>query len=341
VSDIEGLVDLQLEPQVPIRQLQIQFNREAAARYGLTVGNLAEMVETTLNGRVVSQVLQEQQLFDLVVWLQEEARNNLDILHNLLIDTPTGQKIPLAQVANIDYGTGANTINRENVSRLIVVSANVSGRDLGSVVNEIQTRVRQSVQLPTGYFIQYGGQFESEQQATQNLLVFGGLAIAIIAVLMYFAVQSFPAMLMIIINLPLALVGGIFSIALGGGVISVASLVGFITLFGVATRNGLLLVDNYNNKLARRMPLRQVIFEGSMERLVAILMTALTSALGMIPLVFGTGAGKEILQPLAVVVLGGLFTSTALTLLVLPALYARFGKFLMPKQSMSVLLEKQ
>jgi nickel/cobalt tolerance cation efflux system protein len=341
VSDIEGLVDLQLEPQVPIRQLQIQFNREAAARYGLTVGNLAEMVETALNGRVVSQVLQEQQLFDLVVWLQEEARNNLDILHNLLIDTPTGQKIPLAQVANIDYGTGANTINRENVSRLIVVSANVSGRDLGSVVNEIQTRVRQSVQLPTGYFIQYGGQFESEQQATQNLLVFGGLAIAIIAVLMYFAVQSFPAMLMIIINLPLALVGGIFSIALGGGVISVASLVGFITLFGVATRNGLLLVDNYNNKLARRMPLRQVIFEGSMERLVAILMTALTSALGMIPLVFGTGAGKEILQPLAVVVLGGLFTSTALTLLVLPALYARFGKFLMPKQSMSVLLEKQ
>jgi nickel/cobalt tolerance cation efflux system protein len=341
VSDIEGLVDLQLEPQVPIRQLQIQFNREAAARYGLTVGNLAEMVETALNGRVVSQVLQEQQLFDLVVWLQEEARNNLDILHNLLIDTPTGQKIPLAQVANIDYGTGANTINRENVSRLIVVSANVAGRDLGSVVNEIQTRVRQSVQLPTGYFIQYGGQFESEQRATQNLLVFGGLAIAIIAVLMYFAVQSFPAMLMIIINLPLALVGGIFSIALGGGVISVASLVGFITLFGVATRNGLLLVDNYNNKLARRMPLRQVIFEGSMERLVAILMTALTSALGMIPLVFGTGAGKEILQPLAVVVLGGLFTSTALTLLVLPALYARFGKFLMPKQSMSVLLEKQ
>ncbi|MBE9168572.1 efflux RND transporter permease subunit [Pleurocapsales cyanobacterium LEGE 06147] len=336
VSDIQGLVDLQLEPQVPIRQLQIQFNREAAARYGLTVGNLAEMVETALNGRVVSQVLQEQQLFDLVVWLREEARNNLDILRSLLIDTPTGQKIPLAQVANIDYGTGPNTINRENVSRLIVVSANVAGRDLGSVVNEIQTRVSQSLQLPAGYFIQYGGQFESEQRATQNLLIYGGLAVVIIAVLMYFAVKSFPAMLMIIINLPLALVGGIFSIAIGGGIISVASLVGFITLFGVATRNGLLLVDNYNNKLARRMPLRQVIFEGSMERLVAILMTALTSALGMIPLVLGTGAGKEILQPLAVVVLGGLFTSTALTLLVLPALYAKFGKFLIPKQSMSV-----
>mgnify|MGYP003551188134 FL=1 len=192
------------------------------------------------------------------------------------------------------------------------------------------------MQLPTGYFIQYGGQFESEQRASQNLLIYGGLALIVIAVLMYFAVKSVGAMMMIMINLPLALVGGIFSIAIGGGIISVASLVGFITLFGVATRNGLLLVDNYNNKLAGGMPLRHVIFEGSMERLVAILMTALTSALGMIPLVIGTGAGKEILQPLAVVVLGGLVTSTALTLLVLPALYAKFGKFLIPKPNMSV-----
>lgn len=334
VSNIPGLVDLQLEPQVPIKQLQIQFLREAAARYGLTVGNLTEIVETALNGRVVSQVLKEQQLFDLVVWLKEDARNNLDIIRNLLVDTPTGQKIPLAQVASIDYGTGPNTINRENVSRLIVVSANVSGRDLGSVVDEIQAQVKNSVQLPTGYFIQYGGQFESEQRATQNLLVFGGLAIVIIAVLMYFAVKSVAAMLMIMINLPLAVVGGIFSIALGGGIISVASLVGFITLFGVATRNGLLLVDNYNNKLAQGMSLQKVIFAGSMERLVAILMTALTSALGMLPLVIGTGAGKEILQPLAVVVLGGLFTSTALTLLVLPALYAKFGNFLVAKQNL-------
>ncbi|MDZ8240627.1 MAG: efflux RND transporter permease subunit [Nostoc sp. ChiQUE01a] len=335
VSNIPGLVDLQLEPQVPIKQVQIKFNRQAAARYGLTINNLAEMVETALNGRVVSQVLKDQQLFDLVVWLQPEARNNLDIIRNLLVDSPTGEKIPLAQVASIDYGTGPNTINRENVSRLIVVSTNVSGRDLRSAVEEIQSKIRQSIQLPTGYFIQYGGQFESEERATQNLLVFGGLAFVIIAVLMYFAVKSVAGMLMIMINLPLALVGGIFSIALGGGIISVASLVGFITLFGVATRNGLLLVDNYNNKLAQGMPLEKVIFEGSMERLVAILMTALTSALGMIPLVIGTGAGKEILQPLAVVVLGGLFTSTALTLLVLPALYSQFSKFLVSRKNTS------
>jgi len=200
------------------------------------------------------------------------------------------------------------------------------------VVNEIQSKVKQQVTLPSGYFIQYGGQFESEERATQNLLVFGGLAALIISVLMYFAVKSIPAMLMIMVNLPLALVGGIFSIAISGGVISVASLVGFITLFGVAVRNGLLLVDNYNQKLAKGIPFLQVIREGSMERLVAILMTALTSALGMVPLVIGTGAGKEILQPLAVVVLGGLFTSTALTLLVLPALYSMFSKFLVPKK---------
>lgn len=332
MRNVQGIVDLQLEPQVPIRQVQIQFDRAAAARYGLTTRNLAEMIETALNGRVVSQVLQEQQLFDLLVWLQPNARNNLETLRNLLIDTPTGQKIPLAQVASIRYGTGPNTINRENVSRLIVVSANVAGRDLGSVVSEIQRKVKASVQLPAGYFIRYGGQFESEQRASKNLLIFGGLAIALIAVLMYFAVKSVPAMLMILINLPLSLVGGIVSIALTGGILSVASMVGFITLFGVATRNGLLLVDNYNSKFAQGLSLKEVILQGSSERLVAILMTALTSALGMIPLAMGGDAGQEILQPLAIVVLGGLFTSTALTLLVLPALYARFGKWLVPQQ---------
>ncbi|MCL6435200.1 MAG: efflux RND transporter permease subunit [Leptolyngbyaceae cyanobacterium HOT.MB2.61] len=333
MQNIPGLVDLQLEPQVPIRQIQIQFERANAARYGLTVAQIARVIETALNGQVVSQVLQDQQLFDLLVWLKSEARTNLDTIRNLLVDTPTGQKIPLAQVARIDYGTGPNTINRENVSRLIVVSANVTGRDLRSVINEIESNIRQNVTLPPGYFIQYGGQFESEERATQNLLIYSGLALFLIAVLMYFAVKSISAMLMIMVNLPLALVGGIFSIALGGGIISVASLIGFITLFGVATRNGLLLVDNYNTKFAKGMSLKQVITEGSMERLVAILMTALTSALGMVPLVVGSGAGKEILQPLGIVVLGGLFTSTALTLLVLPALYAQFGKFLVPEES--------
>ncbi|MBW4685501.1 MAG: CusA/CzcA family heavy metal efflux RND transporter [Komarekiella atlantica HA4396-MV6] len=333
MSEVSGLADLQLEPQVPVKQVQIQFDRNAAARYGLTIGELSETVETALNGRTVSQILEQQQTFDLVVWLQEKYRNNIEVIRDLLVDTPNKQKIPLAQVAKIDYGTGPNTINRENVSRYIVVSSNVAGRDLGSVIKDIRDKVKQEVQLPPGYYIEYGGQFEAQEGATKTLLSAGGLAFVVIAVLIYFAVKSIPATIMILLNLPLALVGGVISIALAGGILSVASMVGFITLFGVATRNGLLLVENYNSRMAEGQPLRQALMEGSVERLAAILMTALTSALGMGPLVIGSGAGKEILQPLAVVVLGGLFTSTALTLLVLPALYVQFGRFLMPRKA--------
>ena len=337
MSEISGLTDLQLEPQVPVRQVQIQFDRDAAARYGLTIGELSETIETALNGRTISQVLEQQQTFDIVVWLPENYRNDIEVIGNLLVDTPNGQKIPLAQVAKIEYGTGPNTINRENVSRFIVVSSNVVGRDLGSVIKDIRDKVKQQVQLPPGYYIEYGGQFEAQEGATKTLLSAGGLAFVAIAVILYFAVKSIPATIMILVNLPLALIGGVISVALTGGIVSVASMVGFITLFGVAARNGLLLVENYNTRLAEGQPLREVLIEGSMERLVAILMTALASALGMVPLVIGSGAGKEILQPLAVVVLGGLFTSTALTLLVLPALYTQFARFMIPKKDKPVI----
>ncbi|HBW89572.1 MAG TPA: CusA/CzcA family heavy metal efflux RND transporter [Cyanobacteria bacterium UBA11149] len=329
MQNVEGIVDLQLEPQVPIEQIQIKFDRDAASRYGLTVGKLSEITETALNGKVVSQILENQQTFDLLVWLQPEYRANLDTISNLLVDTPTGTKIPLAAVASINYGTGPNTINRENVSRLIVVAANAKGRALRNVVNEIRQKVRQQVQIPTGYYIEYGGQFEAEARATENILVTSAIAFVVITVIMYISVKSIPSTAMIMINLPLALVGGVIAVALTGGIVSIASLVGFVTLFGVATRNGLLLVDNYNNKFAEGMGLKELIIKGSMERLNAILMTAFTSALGLAPLVVEGGAGKEILQPLSVVVLGGLFTSTALTLVVLPALYGRFGKVLL------------
>lgn len=332
IEPIAGVVDLALEPQLPIRQVQIQYDRARAANYGLGMEAISEVVETAINGRVVSQVAEDQQLIDIAVGLQESARNNLDAISAIPISTPTGEIIPLSTVAEVTYGMGANVVNREDVSRLIVVSANVQGRDLGSVVGDIQKTIRQQVQLPKGYFIQYGGQFESEQRATNNLLVFSILAAIVIAILMFFSVKSLPATVAIMINLPLALVGGIISIALSGGVISIASLIGFITLFGVAVRNGLLLVDNYNHKFAQGMHLKEVIINGSLDRVNAILMTALTSALGMLPLAIASGAGNEILQPLAIVVLGGLFTSTALTLLVIPALYAQFGKWLMPKQ---------
>ncbi|MBD2562432.1 MULTISPECIES: efflux RND transporter permease subunit [Nostoc] len=339
MKTVNGIVDLQLETQIPIEQIQIKFNRPAAYRYGLTIGKLSEIIETALNGRVVSQILEKQQTFDLAVWLKPDARQNLDTIRNLLIDTPSGQKILLAQVATIENGTGPNTINRENVSRLIVVSANADGRDLRSIVNEIRDKVNQQVHPPSGYYIQYAGQFEAEERATQNIFISSAIAFVAITVIMYISVKSIPSTAMIMINLPLALVGGVFSVALTGGIISIASLVGFITLFGVATRNGLLLVDNYNTKFAEGLPLKDVLVKGSMERLNAILMTAFTSALGLAPLVIESGPGKEILQPLSIVVLGGLFTSTALTLVVLPALYVKFGRFLLPQHTKAILYD--
>jgi cation efflux system protein involved in nickel and cobalt tolerance len=331
MQSIEGVVDLQLEPQIPVEQIQIKFDRLAAARYGLTMKQLAETLETALSGRVVSQVLEQQQTFDLVVWLKPESRQNLDNIRDLSIDTPNGSRILLSQVATIGKGKGPNTINRENVSRLIVVAANAQGRALRSVVNDIQTQVQKQVQIPTGYYIQYAGQFEAEERASQNIVLFSIISAVVITVITYFSVGSIPSTMMIIINLPLALVGGVVAVALTGNTISIASLVGFVTLFGVATRNGLLLVDNYNTKFAQGMPIKDILMQGSMERLNAILMTALTSALGLAPLVFQGGSGKEILQPLSIVVLGGLFTSTALTLVILPAVYIKFGKYLFPK----------
>ena len=332
MKTVDGVVDLQLEPQLPVPQIQIKFDRDAASRYGHTVGDLSETIETALNGRVVSKVLENQQSFDLLVWLKPEARQNIETIGNLLIDTPDKQKIPLGSIAKITEGTGPNTIGRENVSRLIVVSANAKGRDIRSIVTEIEAKVKSNVQLPTGYFIQYAGQFEAEERATQNILVFSTIAFVAITVLMYLSVKSIPSTAAIMINLPIALVGGVIAVALTGGTISIASLVGFVSLFGVATRNGLLLVDNYNTKYAEGMPMKEIIVKGSMERLNAILMTALTSGLGLAPMVFQGGSGQELLQPLSIVVFGGLFTSTAITLLVLPALYAKFGKHLFPKK---------
>lgn len=250
IEPIEGVVDLQLEPQLPIRQVQIQYDRAVAATYGLSMAQLSDVVETALNGRIVSQVAENQQLIDISVSLTEAARSNLDAIRAIPISTPTGEAISLGDVAIVDYRMGANVVNREDVSRLIVVSTNVAERDLGSVVGDIQVQIQQNVQLPNGYFIQYGGQFEAEKNASNNLLVFSIVAAIVIAVLMFFSVKSLPATIAIMINLPLALVGGIASILLTGGVISIASLIGFITLFGVATRNGLLLVDNYNKKFS-------------------------------------------------------------------------------------------
>ena len=334
IEPIEGVVDLQLEPQLPIQQVQIAFDRKAATANGLTMQQLADAVDIALNGKTVGQVVNNgTDRTDVVVLLPEASRNSLDALRAIPIATPAGTMLPLGSLAQIDYGLGANVVNREDVSRLIVVSTNVSGRALGTVVGDIQKMIDNKIKLPNGYLIRYGGQFESEQRATTNLLLYSLLATVVIAVLMFVSVKSLPATIAILINLPLALVGGLVAILLTGGVLSVASLIGFITLFGVAVRNGLLLVDNFNRRHAEGMELKEVIRAGSLQRLNPILMTALTSALGMLPLALAFGAGNEILQPLAIVVLGGLITSTILTLLVLPALYARFGGWLLPRST--------
>ncbi len=333
MGGIDGVVDLQLEPQFPIEQIQIRLDRSAAARYGLKIDDLAAEIETALNGRTVSQVLDRQQLIDLVVWLKADARSNIPALQNLLVNSPGDQPIPLGQVAKIERATGPNTIGRENVSRVLVVSANVRDRPLRSVVESIRQQVQANVTLPSGYYIQYAGQFEAEERASQNIVFFSILACIAMTLITYWSVKSIPSTIAIIINLPIGLAGGIFAIALTGGILSIASLVGFVSLFGVAIRNGLLLVENYNSRYAEGMPLKEIIFGGSMERLNAILMTAFTSALGLLPLAVGSPKpGQELLQPMSIVVLGGLFTSTAITLLVIPALYARFGAWLFPKQ---------
>jgi len=333
IEPIQGVVDLQLEPQLPIRQVQVELNRQAAAARGLSMQQLADQVELALNGKVLSQIVDGQQRTDVWVGMEQAARSNLDAIRGLPIATATGAIVPLGDLAAVEFGKGANVVNREDVSRLIVVSANVSGRDLGSVVADIKRTLEQRVKLPPGYSIRYGGQFESEERATASLVLYSLIAAVAIGLLMGVAVKSWPATLAILINLPLALVGGLAAVLLSGGVLSVASLIGFITLFGVAVRNGLLLVDNFNRRHAAGQALQEVIRGGSLERLNAILMTALTSALGMLPLALAFGAGNEILQPLAIVVLGGLITSTLLTLVVLPALYARYGRWLLPRAS--------
>jgi nickel/cobalt tolerance cation efflux system protein len=330
IAPIAGVVDLQLEPQLPIPQVQIHYDRPLAAALGLTVGQLSEAVEIALNGKVAGHVVDAGVRSDVLVQLRPDDRQNLDAIRSLPVAFSNGMTVPLGSVAWIEEELGANVINREDVSRLIVVSSNVSGRPLGSVVQEIQRTVANAVQLPKGYRIRYGGQFESEQRATATLVLSSVVAAGVIGVLMVVSVKSLPASLAIMLNLPLALIGGVVAVLLTGGVLSVASLIGFITLFGVAVRNGLLLVDNFNRRHTGGQPLQQLIREGSMERLNAILMTALSSALGALPLAMAFGAGSEILQPLAIVVLGGLITSTALTLLVIPALYAQFGSWLLP-----------
>ncbi|MCZ6875122.1 MAG: efflux RND transporter permease subunit, partial [bacterium] len=321
VATVPGVADLQVEQQVDIPQLQFRVNRAAAARYGLPAGKLAHYIETAFNGEVVSQILEGQRRYDLFLRLTEESISDLDTIRALRVTTPAGPHVPLGELADIRFAPGPNIINRENVSRRIVIQCNVSGRDLGSFVAEIQQKIAQQVVLPEGYFLSYGGQFESQQQATRQLII----QLAFVSVAMFLLLQlslgSWRMALLVMLNLPLALVGGIVSVFFSGGTLSIPSLVGFILLFGIAVRNGIILIMHINDLRAEGQPLYEAILAGAENRISPVLMTALTTGLGMLPLALSSGSGAELQKPLAIVIVGGIFSSTVLTLLILPVFY--------------------
>ncbi|GAB2664643.1 efflux RND transporter permease subunit [Flavihumibacter cheonanensis] len=322
IENIPGLVDISVEQQVEIPQIQIKPNRERLAYYGITIGDFTNFIDVAFAGEKVGEVYDENKRFDLVLRFDSSNRGSLDKLRNTLIDAADGQKIPLSSVAELVSASGPNTINRENVERKTVVSVNVAGRDQKSAVAAIQQEVNSKLQLPQGYRIEYGGQFEAEKEASATLVYTSLLAIVIIFFLLYHEFQSLKTAGIILLNLPLALIGGVLSIYFSSGIISIPAIIGFITLFGIATRNGILLISHYKTLQSEGMELRRAIVEGSKDRLSPILMTALTAGLALIPLALGGDLpGNEIQSPMAKVILGGLLSATLLNLFVIPIVY--------------------
>jgi CzcA family heavy metal efflux pump len=326
MEGVQGVVDLAVEQQMDVPQIRVKADRLAMAKYGMTIAEFSEAIDVAFNGEVVSQVLEGQQTFDLLVRFDENSRGSIQKIKGVRFDTPTGAKVPISELASITSEKGPNTISRESVQRKIVVQANVSGRDLRSVVDDIRARIGANVPMPQGYHVDYGGQFESEQEATRIIGILSVISILAIYLILFVEFRSFKIALLVMVNLPLALIGGIFAVLFSDGIISVASLVGFITLFGIATRNGILMISHYNHLMSEGVDLRETIRRGSLERLAPVLMTALTAALALIPLVLAAHEpGSEIQAPMAIVILGGLLSSTALNMIVIPALYWKFG----------------
>ena len=323
---VEGTVDVAMEQQADVPQIRVEMNRLAMARFGVTPAHLAEAVDVAFAGEVVSQVLEGQRAFDLVVRFAPEYRGSLEAVRNARISTPVGSFVTLTTLADVRFDLGPNAISRENVQRKIVVQSNVAGRDVGSVVEDIQERVEAEVDLPPGYYVEYGGQFEAAGDAARTIGLMSLLSLAAIFLLLFVEFGSIRQVLLVMVNLPLALVGGILAVWLTGGVLNVATLVGFITLFGIAVRNGILMVSHYNHLLREGAELRQAVIQGSMERLNPVMMTALTAGLALLPLALAGGEpGNEIQSPMAVVVLGGILTSLALNMVVVPVLFLKYG----------------
>ena len=323
VKDVEGIADLNVEQQIERPELKIVPRREMLARHGISLAAFREFVTVNMAGETVSQVYEQGKAFNLVVRASEDNRGSIERVKDLMIDDAEGRKIPLSDVADVVSAMGPNTINRENVKRKIVISANTSGRDLRSVVNDIRARVDEQIHLPEGYHIEYGGQFESEQAASRTLALASAISIVVIFLLLYWQFKNAAQSAVILLNLPLALIGGVFVLLLTSGELSIPAIIGFISLFGIATRNGMLLISHYNLlREEQGFGLRECIVRGSLDRLNPILMTALSSALALIPLALrGDLPGNEIQSPMAKVILGGLLTSTFLNAFIVPIVY--------------------
>lgn len=329
ITDVPGVVDVQIENQLMVPQLMIKLDRAAVQRYGLQVGKVAEDLEMFYNGKVVSQILDGQKSFDIVLRTDDSTRGDLNAVRNTQIALPNGSLIPISQVASIEIENGINTINHENTQRRIVVSANVEGRDLGSTVKEMQAKVGNELKLPQGYYLQWGGQFESQQSASKLITILSLFSVAGIFLVLYSHFRSTTIALQIMLNIPLALIGSVVAVLLTGGVFSIATMVGFITLTGIASRNGIMMISHYIHLVEHEGETfnDKMIIRGSLERLVPVLMTALVAALALIPLTMDASApGKEILYPVATVILGGLISSTLLDVIVTPVVFKRFGE---------------
>lgn len=329
IKSIPGVVDAQIERQVLVPQLQIRVNREALKRYGLQAGKVAEDLEIFYNGKVEGQIIEGQKYFDILLRTTDEGRNNIDNIRNTLINAPNGNLIPLQQIAIIENTPSQNSIYHENTQRRIVISCNVQGRDLGSTVKEIQSKLNNDLKLPQGYYITYGGQFESQQSASKLILFLSIFSVTGIFIVLFSHFRSSRIVLQIMLNIPLALIGSVIAVMLTGGVFSIATLVGFITLTGIASRNGIMMLSHYIHLVEHEGEKfsKEMIIRGSLERLVPVMMTALVAALALIPLTLDAQApGKEILYPVATVILGGLISSTLLDMIVTPVVFYRFGE---------------
>ena len=317
--DIEGVTDLNVEQQIERPQLIIRPRRTLLASYGITLPQFAECVNVALGGEVVSQVQDGGKTFDLTVRMADEDINSIDHIRDMLIDTGDGRQVAFSDMADIESSAGPNTISRENAQRKLVVSANAQGRDMRSVVNDMRQAIETKVKMPDGYRVEYGGQFESEAAASRLLLGLSVVSIIVILLLLYLQFRSWKQSVVVLLNLPLALIGGVMALVVTGGVISIPAIIGFISLFGMATRGGMLLVDRYNELSSHGLSHREVVVRGSLDRLLPILMTALSSGLALIPLALGSHLpGNEIQSPMAQVMLGGLLTSTLLNLVIVP-----------------------